>query len=88
MAEELHLQRLKMHQFVESRMALIAPNLCRIVGAGTAAMLVSQAGGLGPLSKQPASNMLILGDKKFYMHYRPVSLGNFMDNTRPQTLGP
>ena len=63
MAEELHLQRLKMQQFVESRMTLIAPNLCRIVGAGTAAMLVVQAGGLEPLSKQPASNILILGDK-------------------------
>jgi len=64
MAEELHMQRLKMHQFVELRMALIAPNLCRIVGAGTAAMLISQSGGLAPLAKQPASNVLILGKQK------------------------
>jgi len=64
MAEGLGAHRMKMHQFVELRMALIAPNLCRIVGAGTAAMLVSQAGGIGPLSKQPACNVLILGKQK------------------------
>ncbi|KAI1728894.1 snoRNA binding domain, fibrillarin domain-containing protein [Ditylenchus destructor] len=64
MVDELHAKRLLMHQFVELRMALIAPNLCRILGAGTAAMLVSQAGGLGPLSKQPACNLLVLGKQK------------------------
>lgn len=61
MIDELHQQRINMHLFVELRMALIAPNLCRIVNAGTAAMLVSQAGGLGPLAKQPACNVLVLG---------------------------
>lgn len=62
MAEELYDLRMKMHVFVELRMALIAPNLCRIVGAGTAAMLISQAGGLAPLAKMPACNLLILGE--------------------------
>jgi hypothetical protein len=61
MAEELYDLRMKMHMFVELRMSLIAPNLCRIIGAGTAAMLVSQAGGLSPLAKMPACNVLILG---------------------------
>uniref|UniRef100_A0A915DDH8 U4/U6 small nuclear ribonucleoprotein Prp31 n=1 Tax=Ditylenchus dipsaci TaxID=166011 RepID=A0A915DDH8_9BILA len=64
MVNELHQRKMTMHQFVEMRMALIAPNLCRILGAGTAAMLVSQAGGLGPLSKQPACNLLVLGKQK------------------------
>ncbi|KAL3088659.1 hypothetical protein niasHT_010819 [Heterodera trifolii] len=64
MAEELYDLRMKMHLFVELRMALIAPNLCRIVGAGTAAMLISQAGGLVPLAKMPACNVLILGKQK------------------------
>jgi U4/U6 small nuclear ribonucleoprotein PRP31 len=61
MVEELYDLRMKMHMFVELRMSLIAPNLSRIVGAGTAAMLVSQAGGLSPLAKMPACNVLILG---------------------------
>jgi len=52
---------MKMHMFVELRMSLIAPNLCRIVGAGTAAMIVSQCGGLTPVAKMPACNVLILG---------------------------
>lgn len=45
MAEQLHTDRLNMYQLVESRMALIAPNLCEILGAGTAAMIVAKAGG-------------------------------------------
>jgi U4/U6 small nuclear ribonucleoprotein PRP31 len=64
MTEALQDERIRMHQYVEQRMALIAPNLCAIVGAGTAAMLVSQAGGLGPLSKQPSCNLQILGKQK------------------------
>lgn len=61
MAEEVHQERHRMHQFVEMRMTLIAPNLCRIVGAGSAALLVSQAGGLAPLSQLPSCNVLVLG---------------------------
>jgi U4/U6 small nuclear ribonucleoprotein PRP31 len=64
MAEELHQERMRMHQYVEQRMTLIAPNVCRIVGAGTAAMLVSQAGGLGPLAQLPSCNLLVLGKQK------------------------
>lgn len=61
MAEGLHQERINMHQFVENRMTIIAPNLCRIVGAGSAALLVSQAGGLAPLSQLPSCNVLVLG---------------------------
>lgn len=61
MGQDLHEERMKMHQFVEQRMSLIAPNVCTIVGAATAAMLVSQAGGLGPLARMPSANVLILG---------------------------
>lgn len=46
MAEKLHLDRLNMYRLIESRMSLIAPNLCEILGAGTTAMVVSKAGGL------------------------------------------
>uniref|UniRef100_A0AC35FMW8 U4/U6 small nuclear ribonucleoprotein Prp31 n=1 Tax=Panagrolaimus sp. PS1159 TaxID=55785 RepID=A0AC35FMW8_9BILA len=41
MAEALQEERVRMHQYVEQRMALIAPNLCAIVGAGTAAITAS-----------------------------------------------
>ncbi|VDM96032.1 unnamed protein product [Thelazia callipaeda] len=63
-AEKLHTDRLNMYQLVESRMALIAPNLCEILGAGTAAMIVAKAGGLAPLARLPACNVLILGTQK------------------------
>uniref|UniRef100_A0A1I7S7D5 U4/U6 small nuclear ribonucleoprotein Prp31 n=1 Tax=Bursaphelenchus xylophilus TaxID=6326 RepID=A0A1I7S7D5_BURXY len=64
MAERIQSDRMFIHQFVEERMTLIAPNLCKILGSGTAAMIVSQAGGLGPLAKQPACNIQVLGKKK------------------------
>lgn len=64
MAIQLHEDRMKMYEYVQQRMNLIAPNLCAIVGASTAAMLVAQAGGLGPLSKIPSCNLQILGKQK------------------------
>ena len=64
MAIQLHEDRLKMYEYVQQRMNLIAPNLCAIVGASTAAMLVAQAGGLGPLATIPSCNLQILGKQK------------------------
>lgn len=64
MAETLHLDRLNMYRLIESRMSLIAPNLCEILGAGTTAMVVSKAGGLAPLARLPACNVLVLGAQK------------------------
>uniref|UniRef100_A0A915BC29 U4/U6 small nuclear ribonucleoprotein Prp31 n=2 Tax=Parascaris univalens TaxID=6257 RepID=A0A915BC29_PARUN len=64
LAEKMHADRLNMYRLVESRMALIAPNLCEIIGAGTAAMIVSKAGGLAPLARLPACNVLVLGAQK------------------------
>jgi len=80
MADELNRQHINMHFFVEQRMALIAPNLVRILGAGSAAMIVSQAGGLGPLSKQPACNLLVLGKQKKTLH-------GFSSSTLPSHAG-
>lgn len=56
--------KLKILEYVESRMAFIAPNLSLIVGASTAAKLMGAAGGLTALSKMPACNVLILGAQK------------------------
>jgi U4/U6 small nuclear ribonucleoprotein PRP31 len=87
MAEKLHEERMYIHQFVEQRMTLIAPNrksivyielnfnsflVCRILGSGTAAMIVSQAGGLGPLSKMPSCNVLVLGNYQFLIQYSNI----------------
>jgi U4/U6 small nuclear ribonucleoprotein PRP31 len=56
--------KLKILEYVESRMAFIAPNLSLIVGASTAAKLMGAAGGLTALSKMPACNVLLLGAQK------------------------
>lgn len=40
MAIELNANKLKIYEFVESRMTFIAPNLSKIIGASTAAKLM------------------------------------------------
>lgn len=42
MAIELNSSKLKIYEFVESRMAFIAPNLSVIIGASTAAKLMGK----------------------------------------------
>lgn len=64
MAIELNNYKLKIYEYVESRMAFIAPNLSVIVGASTAAKIMGVAGGLTKLSKMPACNVLVLGQQK------------------------
>lgn len=56
--------KVKIFEYVESRMTFIAPNLSLIVGASTAAKLMGAAGGLTNLSKMPACNVLLLGAQK------------------------
>lgn len=64
MALELNTFKNKIYEYVESRMAFIAPNLSAIVGASTAAKIMGVAGGLTRLSKMPACNVLVLGAQK------------------------
>ncbi len=56
--------KLKIFEYVESRMTFIAPNLSIIVGASCAAKLMGIAGGLTNLGKMPACNILLLGQQK------------------------
>ncbi|RWS30096.1 U4/U6 small nuclear ribonucleoprotein Prp31-like protein, partial [Leptotrombidium deliense] len=63
-AVELNSFKLKIYDFVESRMSFIAPNLSVVVGANIAAKLMGLAGGLTKLSKMPACNVAVLGAKK------------------------
>ena len=53
-----------MLQFVESRMAQVAPNLSSLVGPAIAAKLIGQAGGLQKLAALPSTVLQILGSKK------------------------
>eukprot|EP00058_Branchiostoma_floridae_P009871 XP_002595359.1 hypothetical protein BRAFLDRAFT_118990 [Branchiostoma floridae] len=64
MAVDLNAAKLKIYEYVESRMSFIAPNLSIIVGASTAAKLMGVAGGLTSLSKMPSCNVLVLGAQK------------------------
>ncbi|EFJ20298.1 hypothetical protein SELMODRAFT_150610 [Selaginella moellendorffii] len=63
-ALDLDESKKKVLNFVESRMAFIAPNLSAILGSAVAAKLMGTAGGLSALSKMPACNVQILGVKK------------------------
>lgn len=64
MAIDLSKSKLKIFEYVESRMSFIAPNISIIVGASIAAKLMGTAGGLTNLSKMPACNVLILGAQR------------------------
>eukprot|EP00088_Acartia_fossae_P068978 TRINITY_DN887_c0_g1_i10.p1 TRINITY_DN887_c0_g1~~TRINITY_DN887_c0_g1_i10.p1 ORF type:complete len:521 (+),score=164.32 TRINITY_DN887_c0_g1_i10:49-1563(+) len=64
MAVELAEIKAQIFEYVESRMAFIAPNLSAIVGANIAAKLLGAAGGLTNLSKMPANNISLLGQTK------------------------
>jgi len=63
-AVELSECKKEIFEYVESRMAFIAPNLSVIIGASTAAMLMGAAGGLTNLSKMPAGHVSLLGQQK------------------------
>ncbi|XP_051155070.1 U4/U6 small nuclear ribonucleoprotein Prp31 [Leptopilina boulardi] len=63
-AVDLNNYKIKIFEYVESRMAFIAPNLSIIVGSSTAAKIMGVAGGLTKLSRIPACNVLVLGTKK------------------------
>jgi len=54
----------EIYEYIESRMAFIAPNLSAITGTEIAARLMGIAGGLDALSKIPACNVQVLGVKR------------------------
>ena len=60
----LHRHRCTLVAYMESRMALIAPNLSALVDSTVAAHLLSVAGSLRRLSEIPACNLQVLGTKK------------------------
>ncbi|KAN0059876.1 Nucleolar protein 58 [Thecaphora frezii] len=56
--------RAQLFQYLQNRMAAIAPNLTALVGDLVGARLISHAGSLMNLAKQPASTVQILGAEK------------------------
>jgi nucleolar protein 58 len=56
--------RTELFQYLKNRMAAIAPNLTTLVGELVGARLISHAGSLMNLAKQPASTIQILGAEK------------------------
>jgi U4/U6 small nuclear ribonucleoprotein PRP31 len=54
----------RIFEYVESRMAFIAPNMSAIIGASSAAKLMGAAGGLTNLSKMPSGHVQLLGQQK------------------------
>lgn len=61
LANELNTFKIKVFEYVQSRMNFIAPNLSALVGASCAAKLMGSAGGLTNLAKLPACNVLLVG---------------------------
>lgn len=56
--------RAQLYAYLQNRMAAIAPNLTALVGELVGARLISHAGSLMSLAKQPASTVQILGAEK------------------------
>ncbi|KAK1443742.1 pre-mRNA splicing factor prp31 [Babesia gibsoni] len=50
--------------YLESRMALLAPNVSAIIGTALAARLITKAGGLATLAKMPSQNIMLVGGNR------------------------
>ncbi|RKP26118.1 hypothetical protein SYNPS1DRAFT_32820 [Syncephalis pseudoplumigaleata] len=56
--------RKRLHEYLQSRMSQVAPNLAALIGEMVGARLISHAGSLTNLAKYPASTVQILGAEK------------------------
>jgi U4/U6 small nuclear ribonucleoprotein PRP31 len=61
---KLNKERILILDYISTRMNLIAPNVCALVGSNVAAKIITAAGGIIELAKMPASNILVLGAKR------------------------
>lgn len=73
--------KMKIFQYLESRMSFIAPNISVVVGASTAAKLMGTAGGLTNLSKMPSCNVLLLGSQKKTLSGFSIASAQVMPHT-------
>lgn len=79
LAQNLNMLKMRIFEYVESRMNLFAPNLTTIVGSSTAAKLMGSAGGLTNLARMPSCNVLMVGKEK------KSQLGMSQSSTKPHT---
>ncbi|KAI0562839.1 box C/D snoRNP component Nop56 [Gracilaria domingensis] len=56
--------RVSLHNYLRSKMSVVAPNLAALIGEQVGARLISHAGSLTSLAKYPASTVQILGAEK------------------------
>merc|ERR1712033_90189 len=56
--------RKRLHDYLQSKMSSVAPNLSALIGEVVGARLISHAGSLTNLAKYPASTVQILGAEK------------------------
>ncbi|KAF2352578.1 Nop domain [Trinorchestia longiramus] len=79
LAQDLNLLKMRIFEYVESRMNLFVPNLSSIVGSNTAAKLMGSAGGLTNLSRMPSCYVLMVGKEK------KTHLGLSQTSVKPHT---
>merc|ERR1712129_426317 len=60
----LFTMRKTLHEYLKTKMDLVAPNLATLIGDTVGARLISHAGSLTNLAKAPASTVQILGAEK------------------------
>ena len=70
-AVDLDVERAELRSFVESQAPSVAPNLAEMAGPVLAARLLSLAGGLESLAKQPSGTVQVLGaEDALFAHLR------------------
>jgi len=79
LAQELNTLKIKIFEYVESRMNLFVPNLTTLIGSTTAAKLMGTAGGLTNLARMPSCNYLVVGKEK------RSQLGMSQSSVKPHT---
>jgi nucleolar protein 56 len=62
--EALSKYRMELHDYLQGKMELVAPNINALLGEAVGARLIAHAGSLTKLSKCPASTVQILGAEK------------------------
>merc|ERR1712190_555489 len=61
---KLAMMRKTLHDYLKTKMDIVAPNLAALIGETVGARLISHAGSLTNLAKYPASTVQILGAEK------------------------
>ena len=61
---QLNKDKIEILDYIQTRMNLIAPNVCALVGSNVASKLVTASGGILELAKIPASNILVMGSTR------------------------